>query len=144
MFKRRLGWYLMLIHPRIEHHSATFLVTVRRFVWSDVQHISIDSLDLLFDLKHRETTLLSSGENPNMEVQNHIDTNIPTLAHHLSPRVTPEWNRVHLYSTRLVPEPKLCDDVSQCLSISTTSSFATRQLMFHISKAAFSNWVIDC
>lgn len=46
----------------------------------------------------------------------HRATSTLTPALHLSPRATPEWNRVQAFSRSLVPEPMLCVEVSPTIS----------------------------
>ncbi|KAK0148965.1 hypothetical protein N1851_010649 [Merluccius polli] len=69
---------------------------------------------------------------------------IATPAWRLSPVATPEWKRVQPLSRRLVPEPLLCVEVrptisSRNFSTSRTSSgsFPTREVTFHVPRASF-------
>lgn len=93
----------------------------------------------------REQTLLLTRKTPSvlsccpLWQQPTGDNKISTLAHCLSPRASPEWNRVQPLPRRLSPEPKLC--IELCMTISrrylstsrtTSGSVSTREVMFHV------------
>ncbi|KAK0137955.1 hypothetical protein N1851_025831 [Merluccius polli] len=94
--------------------------------------------------RRREATLSSTGVNSNILAPSRGAISIATPARRLSPVATPEWKRVQLLSRRLVPEPLLCVEVrptisSRNFSTSRTSSgsFPTREVTFHVPRASF-------
>ena len=71
---------------------------------------------------------------------------MPTPALRLSPWATPEWTRVQPLSRGLVPEPKLCIEVSPTISSrnrsasrTSSGSFPNREVTFHVPRASFSS-----
>ncbi|KAK0137965.1 hypothetical protein N1851_025840 [Merluccius polli] len=93
--------------------------------------------------RRREATLSSTGVNSNILAPSR-GAIIATPARRLSPVATPEWKRVQPLSRRLVPEPLLCVEVrptisSRNFSTSRTSSgsFTTREVTFHVPRASF-------
>ncbi|KAK0145893.1 hypothetical protein N1851_015177 [Merluccius polli] len=94
--------------------------------------------------RRREATLSSTGVNSNILAPSRGAISIATPARRLSPVATPEWKRVQPLSRRLVPEPLLCVEVrptisSRNFSTSRTSSgsFPTREVTFHVPRASF-------
>ena len=94
--------------------------------------------------RRREATLSSTGVNSNIQAPSRGAISIATPARRLSPVATPEWKRVQPLSRRLVPEPLLCVEVrptisSRNFSTSRTSSgsFPTREVTFHVPRASF-------
>ncbi|KAK0151297.1 hypothetical protein N1851_007562 [Merluccius polli] len=94
--------------------------------------------------RRREATLSSTGVNSNTLAPSRGAISIATPARRLSPVATPEWKRVQPLSRRLVPEPLLCVEVrptisSRNFSTSRTSSgsFPTREVTFHVPRASF-------
>ncbi|KAK0151079.1 hypothetical protein N1851_007770 [Merluccius polli] len=94
--------------------------------------------------RRREAILSSTGVNSNILAPSRGAISIATPARRLSPVATPEWKRVQPLSRRLVPEPLLCVEVrptisSRNFSTSRTSSgsFPTREVTFHVPRASF-------
>ncbi|KAK0146532.1 hypothetical protein N1851_014139 [Merluccius polli] len=94
--------------------------------------------------RRREATLSSTGVNSSILAPSRGAISIATPARRLSPVATPEWKRVQPLSRRLVPEPLLCVEVrptisSRNFSTSHTSSgsFPTREVTFHVPRASF-------
>ncbi|KAK0132992.1 hypothetical protein N1851_031638 [Merluccius polli] len=101
--------------------------------------------------RRREATLSSTGVNSNILAPSRGAISIATPARRLSPVATPEWKRVQPLSRRLVPEPLLCVEVrptisSRNFSTSRTSSgsFPTREVTFHVPRASFCSRGSDC
>ncbi|KAK0155241.1 hypothetical protein N1851_002432 [Merluccius polli] len=94
--------------------------------------------------RRREATLSSTGVNSNIQAPSQGAVSIATPARHLSPVATPEWKRVQPLSRRLVPEPLLCVEVRPTISSrnfstlrTSSGSFPTREVTFHIPRASF-------
>ncbi|KAK0140496.1 hypothetical protein N1851_022532 [Merluccius polli] len=94
--------------------------------------------------RRREATLSFTGVNSNILAPSRGAISIATPARRLSPVATPEWKRVQPLSRSLVPEPLLCVEVrptisSRNFSTSRTSSgsFPTREVTFHVPRASF-------
>ncbi|KAK0132085.1 hypothetical protein N1851_033120 [Merluccius polli] len=94
--------------------------------------------------RRREATLSSTGVNSNIQAPSQGAVSIATPARRLSPVATPEWKRVQPLSRRLVPEPLLCVEVRPTISSrnfstlrTSSGSFPTREVTFHIPRASF-------
>ncbi|KAK0139215.1 hypothetical protein N1851_024142 [Merluccius polli] len=94
--------------------------------------------------RRREATLSSTGVNSNIQAPSQGAVSIATPARRLSPVAIPEWKRVQPLSRRLVPEPLLCVEVRPTISSrnfstlrTSSGSFPTREVTFHIPRASF-------